>query len=110
MLEITDIAPACTECNNASAQVEALLDKIGQQPPVMDYVACQLERLGYAWSYRVVESAGERARPAHYSASRTIVGSVLMRRLFACNKSRAHLATLHVRHPAALFFSVLIVM
>ncbi len=40
------------------AQVEALLDKIGQQPPVMDYVAWQLERLGYAWSYRVVETTG----------------------------------------------------
>ena len=38
--------------------MEALLDRIGQQPPVMDYVASELERLGYSWAYRVIQTAG----------------------------------------------------
>ena len=41
-----------------AAQVEALLDRIGDAPPVMDYVAAQLERLGYCWAYRVLQTAG----------------------------------------------------
>lgn len=38
--------------------MEALLDRIGQLPPVMDYVASELERLGYSWAYRVIQTAG----------------------------------------------------
>lgn len=38
--------------------MEALLDRMGERPPVMDFVACELERLGYSLSYRVIESAG----------------------------------------------------
>jgi hypothetical protein len=64
----------------APSQVEALLDKIGQQPPVMDYVAWQLERLGYAWSYRVVETAGERAGLAQPCCSCNCVHMMVVKR------------------------------
>ena len=40
-------------------QVEALLDRIGGEAPVMQYVARSFQELGYgSWAYRVVNSAG----------------------------------------------------
>ena len=40
-------------------QVEGLLDKFGGQPPVIDYLASELERLGYAsWAHRTINAAG----------------------------------------------------
>jgi len=40
-------------------QVEALLDRIDDQPPVMAYVVQQIMELGYtSWAYRVVAAAG----------------------------------------------------
>ena len=40
-------------------QVEALLDRHGGEPPVMQYCCQQLMRRGYgSWAYRVVNSAG----------------------------------------------------
>ena len=44
-------------------QVEALLDRMGERPPVMDFVLFELERLGYSVSYRVLETAGKGSDP-----------------------------------------------
>lgn len=58
--------------NDLSApQVEGLLDRRGKRPPVMDFVVSELERLGYSWSYRIIETAG-----ADYSAQEKAVGVV----------------------------------
>ena len=39
--------------------VEALLDRIGDQPPPIAYILQQLEELGYgSWAYRVIDSTG----------------------------------------------------
>lgn len=45
-------------------QVEALLDRIEDQPPVMSYIVQQIIELGYSsWAYRVVASAGACVQP-----------------------------------------------
>ncbi|GAQ80957.1 S-adenosyl-L-methionine-dependent methyltransferase superfamily protein [Klebsormidium nitens] len=38
--------------------VPGLLDRIHGQPVVMGYVAEQLERLGYSWAYRIINTSG----------------------------------------------------
>ena len=40
--------------------MEAVLDRHGDAPPVMAFLARELQALGYgSWAYRVVASAGE---------------------------------------------------
>ena len=39
-------------------QVEGLLDRIAGQPPVIEFVASELERLGYSWAHRTINAAG----------------------------------------------------
>ena len=52
-------ATAPCRASLARLQVEALLDRHGGEPPVMQYCCQQLIRLGYqSWAYRVVNSAG----------------------------------------------------
>lgn len=38
--------------------MEALLDRINGQPPVITYIVERLEALGYSWAHRVVNTAG----------------------------------------------------
>lgn len=47
------------EQNHMFVQVEGLLDRIGGQPPVIEFLASELERLGYAsWAHRTLNAAG----------------------------------------------------
>eukprot|EP00884_Botryococcus_braunii_P018914 jgi/Botrbrau1/5706/Bobra.0071s0038.1 len=38
--------------------VEALLDRVAGQPPLMQYIADSLEELGYNWAQRIISTAG----------------------------------------------------
>ena len=38
--------------------VEGLLDRIEDRPPVIEYVVDQLEEMGYSWAHRIVDTAG----------------------------------------------------
>ena len=38
--------------------VEGLLDRIEDRPPVIEYVVRQLEEMGYSWAHRIVDTAG----------------------------------------------------
>ena len=38
--------------------VEGLLDRISEGPPAIEYVVGQLEKMGYSWAYRLVNTAG----------------------------------------------------
>ena len=35
-----------------------MLDRIGGDPPVMQYLADSLEELGYSWAHRTINTAG----------------------------------------------------
>ena len=38
--------------------VEGLLDRIEDRPPVIEYVVDQLEEMSYSWAHRIVDTAG----------------------------------------------------